>query len=144
VPALAPAPLARTVLHVDPHDATRAAVARVLSRAGHRVVGAPDGAGAVRALQDGPDLVLLDVRLPDTTGFELCRHIRRTPATADLPVAFLSASALADEEQGYAASLGVDAFLTHPLQPGLLLETVDRLTATRSQRDRPGAPPAPA
>ena len=132
----------RTVLHVDRDPSSRAAVARVLSSAGHRVLSAADGAGALQALQDRPDLVLLEVRLPDTTGFELCRHIRRTPGTADLPVAFLSGSYLADEEQGYAASLGVGAFLAHPLQPALLLETVDRLTAPCSRQDRPVAPRA--
>ncbi|HET9599337.1 MAG TPA: response regulator [Anaeromyxobacteraceae bacterium] len=132
-----PDPFRRTVLHVDGDEAERQAVARVLSRAGYRVLSAADGAGALRALEERPDLVILDVRLPDTTGFELCRHIRGTPGTAALPIAFLSSSFFADEDQRYAASLGADVFLTRPVQATLLVEMVERLTATRSTQGRP-------
>jgi CheY-like chemotaxis protein len=128
----------RLILHVDDDEATRYAVARMLERAGHRVIPAADGAAALRLLDAGPDLVLLDIRLPDTTGFELCRHVRSRPGTARLPVAFLSARYFADEDEAYGRAVGGDAFLVHPVDPAALLQTVERLTSA------PPARPAPA
>ncbi|MBL8673689.1 MAG: response regulator, partial [Rhodospirillales bacterium] len=63
-----------------------------LDRAGYRVSTAADGEAAMRALgEDMPDLVLLDWMLPLMSGVEVCRQLRRAPATANIPIIMLTA-----------------------------------------------------
>ena len=73
--------VAATVLIVDDHPSFRRFASRLLESAGYVVVGvAEDGASAIAAVRaDCPDLVLLDVLLPDTTGFEVAKELAATP-----------------------------------------------------------------
>ena len=85
------------LLNVDDHDAGRYARTRFLTRAGFLVEEASTGEQALKTiLERPPDLVLLDINLPDIDGFEVCRRIKNSPDTNRLPVIFLSAARLAD------------------------------------------------
>ena len=87
----APGPDPLTVLVVDDHDANRALIRRILSRAGHRVVEAADTAGAlalVEAAGGPPHVLLTDLVLPGASGSELAARLRAQ--TPDLPVVFVS------------------------------------------------------
>lgn len=80
-----------------------------------------------------PDLVLLDVMMPELDGLEVCRRLRATPATRDLPVLFLTArSSASDIVQGFAAG-GTD-YITKPFQPDELLARIRTHLLLRSQR----------
>jgi CheY-like chemotaxis protein len=69
------------VLAVDDEPTNRYAVSRVLSQAGYKVIEASTGEEALRFIQsERPDLVVLDVRLPDISGYEICRRIKGDPA----------------------------------------------------------------
>ncbi|MFB7032534.1 PleD family two-component system response regulator, partial [Streptomyces sp. NPDC056295] len=77
------------VLIVDDNPTNRYVLRTTLSRAGHTVVEAEDGTGALALLKDAealPEVAVIDVRLPDMTGFEVCERIKADPATAALPV----------------------------------------------------------
>src|SRR5688572_2081503 len=82
----------RTVLVVDDTDANRYAVSRWLRGAGYDVIEAATGAEALEQARTHPDLMVLDVRLPDTSGFEVLRTLRADPMLAEIPVIHLSAS----------------------------------------------------
>ena len=74
---------ANLILNVDDNDGARYAKSRILSRAGFVVIEAANGTEALERARDSlPDLVLLDVKLPDINGFEVCRQIKATPETA--------------------------------------------------------------
>jgi len=92
-----------------------------------QVVAAPDGTSALElAARLQPDLVLLDVGLPDISGLEVCRRLRHDPATAGTPVVMLTAAAQqADVAQGLAA--GATLYLTKPFSPVRLLSLVEQL-----------------
>jgi len=92
-----------------------------------RVVEARDGATAlIQAEAERPELVLLDVQLPDMSGLEVCRLLRRDPRFAQTRVAMLTAAAQEDDvARGLAA--GVDHYLTKPFSPVRLLGLVERL-----------------
>lgn len=92
-----------------------------------QVVAAPDGTSALElAARLQPDLVLLDVGLPDISGLEVCRRLRHDPATAATPVVMLTAAAQqADVAQGLAA--GATLYLTKPFSPVRLLSLVEQL-----------------
>jgi CheY-like chemotaxis protein len=83
----------RNVLVIDDTDANRYAVARHLRASGYVVSEAATGGdGLARATHELPDLIILDIRLPDINGFEVARRLRAEPRTTDIPILHLSAS----------------------------------------------------
>lgn len=102
------------VLSIDDSSTSRAALADILDRAGYLHDGAADGrTGLDMALDRRPDLILLDVVMPEWDGFETCRRLKADPQTADIPVIFLSAkSDPADKVKGL--ELGAVDFVTKP------------------------------
>ena len=113
------------ILNVDDHDAGRYARTRFLSRAGFVVDEAATGEQALAYLRDNrPDLVLLDINLPDMDGFEICRRIKSDPDTSRLPVIFLSASRLADLDVVTGLEHGGDNYLREPIDSSVLVAMV--------------------
>ncbi|MFE5511377.1 SpoIIE family protein phosphatase [Streptomyces sp. NPDC056529] len=115
------------VLIVDDNPTNRYVLRTTLSRAGHTVVEAEDGTGALALLKDAealPEVAVVDVRLPDMTGFEVCERIKADPATAALPVLHVSASAITVDDRTQGLNRGADAYLTEPIAPDELLATV--------------------
>jgi DNA-binding NarL/FixJ family response regulator len=106
-----PAGMARTVVIVDDHDGFRAQARVMLARAGYDVVReAPDGASAVRASRElRPDLVLLDVQLPDMTGFEVARRVFEE---TDPPAVVLISSREASDYGARVGRSGARGFIT--------------------------------
>jgi serine phosphatase RsbU (regulator of sigma subunit)/DNA-binding response OmpR family regulator len=112
-----------TVLVVDDVAASRYAMGAVLSRAGHQVVPVAGGGEALVELdvrlRDGtlPDVALVDVGLPDMSGFELCRRVKARPHMAGLPVVHFSAAAVAASDRCQGLDAGGEAYLTVPAEP---------------------------
>src|SRR6185503_465321 len=109
--------VARTgrILVVDDTEANREVLLDVLGGAGHQVVVASTGAAGLRALaEEKPDLVLLDVMLPDVNGFDLCRQIKERPETEFLPVILVTAH-YELRDRTLSARAGADDFLTYPI-----------------------------
>src|SRR4051794_40942168 len=106
-----------TVLYVDDDEANRRAFALVFREAGFEVKEAGTGDEALRLAAERPDLVVLDVQLPDVNGFEVCRRIRADPATTAIPVMHLSAVYVSPEDRTHALDGGADAYLTKPVEP---------------------------
>jgi DNA-binding response OmpR family regulator len=123
------------VLVVDDTEGNRYATARVLRAAGFEVDEAATGAGALDALRGAPDLVVLDVNLPDMTGFQVVERMRRVPEHAEIPVLHLSASYTTNLDRARGLDEGADAYLTHPIDPTVFVSTVRALLRT-SAADR--------
>jgi PAS domain S-box-containing protein len=112
------------VLNVDDTAETRYNKTRILRHAGYEVVECTTGGEALRLLRElPPDVVLLDVRLPDMSGLAVCRRIKEDPATAYLPVIQISSTFLTERDEAEALKHGADIYLTEPLEPKEL-ETV--------------------
>ncbi|GFO61762.1 response regulator [Geomonas silvestris] len=94
---------------------------------GYTVTGVRDGKSALEAIErDRPDVVVLDVMLPDTDGFDICRAIKENPATRSLPVIMLTAKkSSVDLERGKVA--GADAYITKPFKSVKVLEVIEGL-----------------
>src|SRR5262249_31999849 len=73
---------------------------------------------------EGPDLIVLDVSLPDIDGFEVCRRIKAHPATSAIPVLHMSGVFVSTHDKALALEGGADAYLTKPVEPGELGATV--------------------
>ncbi|HET9254836.1 MAG TPA: fused response regulator/phosphatase [Pseudonocardiaceae bacterium] len=116
-----------TILVVDDTTASRYISGSWLRRRGHRVIEAGTGAEALAILAATEvDLVLLDVGLPDMSGFDVCQRIKNDPALAQ-PVIHLSATAIRGADRAQGLTRGADAYLTEPVEPDELLATVTSL-----------------
>jgi serine phosphatase RsbU (regulator of sigma subunit)/DNA-binding response OmpR family regulator len=111
------------LLLVDDDEAKRYVLATWLRRAGHTVTEALTGQQAL-GLLDAAELVLLDVNLPDMSGFEVCRLIKADPRTAAIPVIQVSATATEVADRAHDLTQGADAYLIEPIEPVELLATV--------------------
>ena len=103
------------VLLINDNEAQLYATRRMLSTIGYQVTSAKNGREALALASKEPDVILLDVNLPDIHGFELLRRLRQNPLTTTTPVIFLSATYTAEGAAGIALQLGAKAFLQHPL-----------------------------
>ena len=115
----------RQILVVDDEIGIRELLSEILSDEGYDVQLA-ENAGAARAFrsQARPDLVLLDMHLPDISGLELLRHIKQDDGIADIPVIVVSADATAQQTQA-ALTSGALRYITKPVDVAQLLQIVD-------------------
>jgi PAS domain S-box-containing protein len=125
-----------TILVVDDNEAERYYVARVLRKAGFEIAEAGSGEEALRRAVDVPDLITLDVRLPDLSGFEVCRRLKGDLATRDIPVLHISASYTTPDAKAEGLDSGADGYLTHPVNPTELVATVRSLLRARQAEVR--------
>ncbi len=122
-----------TILAVDDHPVNLLLVAKLL-QPHYRVRTANCGAKALEEAQSAspPDLILLDVMMPDMSGYEVCARLKANPATHDIPIIFVTAmSEIESEEQGL--SLGAVDYLTKPISTPILLARVKNHLALRQQ-----------
>ena len=100
-----------------------------LKQAGYAVLTAADGAEALKkAHAQTPDLIILDVMLPEMDGFEACKVLRLDPATARVPIIMLTAKA-AEIDRVLGLELGADDYLTKPFSPRELLLRIKKILA---------------
>ncbi|MFE2106602.1 SpoIIE family protein phosphatase [Kitasatospora sp. NPDC059463] len=129
-----------SVLVLDDNDTTRYIVGSWLRRAGHTVTEARDGTEALALLDRAPvaslpELAIIDVQLPDMTGFEVCERIKSRPRTEATPVIHISATAIQASDRTQGLHRGADAYLTEPIDPAELQATVTAvLRYTRARR----------
>ena len=113
----------KRILIVDDEPSITTAVSAILKQAGYETETAATGQEALLALAQSPapDLLILDLMLPDIDGYELCRRLRKRPFY--LPILMLTARD-SDWEKGVGLELGADAYMTKPFEPATLLAQV--------------------
>ena len=126
------APLPK-VLIVDDLDLNRALAAQVLTDICHPLTAATGDEALIAAAAELPELILLDVRMPEMDGFEVCRRLKADPQTAAIAVAFLAA---ADDEADDEADLDLGAidYVAKPFIPPVLRARVRNLLTAEAQR----------
>jgi len=133
--------LTGSLLVVDDNEAKRYIIVTWLRRAGHDVIEASTGEEALNKVA-AAELVLLDVNLPDISGFEVCRLIKSNPETAAIPVIQVSATAVEVSDRAHGLTQGADAYLVEPTEPTELLATVTaalRYSRARQRAERTAA-----
>jgi PAS domain S-box-containing protein len=120
------------LLIVDDNVATRYALRRRLENHGYRVLEAGTGGDGLALIASEPiDALILDVNLPDMSGFDIVRSLRAHAATALLPVIHVSAASIQTGDIITGLNAGADAYLIHPVDPDVLLATLRTLLRVR-------------
>jgi len=115
--------MARILVAEDERD-IRELIGFTLRHHGHTVLTASNGEDALAvALRELPDLVLLDIRMPRLTGYDVCRRLRAEPSTQHIPVAFLSAKGQ-DAEIKAGMDAGATDYILKPFAPDQLVNRV--------------------
>jgi two-component system cell cycle response regulator len=130
-----PAPIRAKILVVDDEAAIREYEATLLGELGHVVMAAADGTEALRlAREKQPDLVLLDIMMPELSGIEVCRQLRADPRTRDIRVIVVSA---VDAKRALEESIiaGADDFLAKPINALELMVRVRSILRVRNIPD---------
>jgi signal transduction histidine kinase len=126
-----------TALVVDDTEGNRYTVSRLLRGIGMKVTEAETAAQARQRLEEAaPDIIVLDINLPDESGREVLRTIRATRGLATVPVVHVTASYTSDADRAYGLEHGADAYLTHPLDPNMFVATVRALLRAEAERAR--------
>jgi CheY-like chemotaxis protein len=134
--------MAEKILVVDDDLDTLKLVGMMLQRQGYTIVAAINGAQALSKVpSEKPDLILLDVMMPDIDGFEVCRRVRSDPNFASTPILMFTAKTQVDDKvQGFEA--GADDYLPKPTHPAELLAHVKALLGRSRVTTAAGAVPA--
>jgi twitching motility two-component system response regulator PilG len=116
----------KKILVVEDEESLLKLESILLTSKGYEVRGVPNGQAALDAIaEERPDLVLLDIMLPEIDGFEVCRRIKSDPATRDIPVVMLTAKKTRDD-MARGEKVGADWYITKPFKSAMVIETIQR------------------
>ncbi|MFK8007128.1 MAG: ATP-binding protein [Saprospiraceae bacterium] len=117
-------PSDKTVLVVDDEPSIRSLLRQEISEVGYQIKEAVNGKEALKSIRhEKPDLVVLDVMMPEMNGFDVAAILKNDPGTQDIPIVIVS---IVDDQQRF-NRLGIDRYLTKPIDIGLLLKEIDTL-----------------
>ena len=129
--APAPADERPLAMVVDDSITVRRVMEKFLERNGLRVITARDGLDAISVLQEAkPDIILLDIEMPNMDGYEFATHVRNDDRVADVPIIMIT-SRTGDKHRARAIEIGVNDYLGKPYQETELLEAIRRLLEER-------------
>ena len=104
------------VLNINDNDTSRYTLTRMVEHAGFKVLESDSGLdGLAIAVKEIPDVILLDIRLPDIDGLEVCRRLKADPRTNRIPIIHITAHALGVDKKVRSLEEGADAYLTFPV-----------------------------
>jgi two-component system cell cycle response regulator DivK len=118
--------MTKRILVVDDHEDNRQILRVLLASAGYVMIEAQNGEAALAAaLSERPDLILMDIQLPDLDGYEVTRRIKSNPRSHDVPIIAVTSYALSDDERK-ALAAGCIAYVAKPYSPMQLLAKIKK------------------
>lgn len=124
-----------SVLVVEDDQEINELVGAYVQIAGYDYRPALDGAEALRQVREAhPSLIVLDLMLPDTDGFEVCRRLKSEPETRDIPILMLTAL-VGDEDRQKGIACGATQYMTKPFDPDRLMEAIRDIASGNGQHE---------
>jgi len=116
----------KKILIVEDEESLLKLESILLTSKGYDVRGVPNGRLALEAIaEEKPDLILLDIMLPEIDGFEVCRRVKEDPETRNIPVVMLTAKKTR-EDMAKGEKVGADWYITKPFKSAMVIETIQR------------------
>lgn len=120
----------KKILIVEDEESLLKLESILLTTKGFHVQGVATGTAALKAVaEDPPDLVLLDIMLPEMDGFEVCRQIKSSPQTRHIPVILLTAKK-SPEDMNRGKQAGADHYMTKPFKSSMVIASIERLLSS--------------
>ena len=117
----------KKILIVEDEESLLKLESILLTTKGYLVQGATTGVAALEAVAaEAPDLILLDIMLPELDGFEVCDRIKKNPATKNIPIVLLTARKT-PEDVSRGEDVGADQYITKPFKSAMVMETIEQL-----------------
>ena len=120
------------ILIADDREQNRYVLCRILRQAQYDCSEASRGAEALELALTLPDIIILDVSLPDMSGYDICRRLKQDPRTAQISILQISANMVSNEHKAQALEAGADGYLIHPIDGTVLVATVRSLLRLRA------------
>jgi two-component system cell cycle response regulator DivK len=122
----------RRIMYIEDNPQNMRLVRKMLIMGGYEMLEATDGhSGVEMALRERPDLILMDINLPDIDGVEATRRIKKTTETSHIPIIALTANAMHGDKEMFLES-GCDGYLAKPVTRNELLNTISYFLDNRS------------
>jgi DNA-binding response OmpR family regulator len=124
----------KRILLIDDHQTVFRLLEAIVRVKGHTLLYAENGQqGIVMARQEKPDMILLDVMMPDIDGFKVCQYLKENEETKEIPVMFLTARGAEDDlETG--RRVGADGFMTKPFKTTEVLNQIEQMLAEKIKK----------
>jgi DNA-binding response OmpR family regulator len=133
---------ATTLLIVDDEPEVNLLIARIFEKRGYTVLTASDGDEALASVyKNRPDLLILDLNLPKTDGWEVCRRLKSDPTTRNIPIIMLTAAHANVDDAQIGLGLGADEYVAKPFVKAVLLYNVERLLGRPISEDAAAGAP---
>jgi DNA-binding response OmpR family regulator len=120
------------ILIVDDDESHRYTTRMMLQHGGYEIIEASGGYEALSRVAERPDLIMLDLHLPDVSGLEVCRILKGAASTAAVPIVTVTAAYPGSQERREALDAGADGYLIRPLDTAQLLATVRAVLSRRA------------
>jgi DNA-binding response OmpR family regulator len=119
----------KRILLIDDHQTVFRLLEAIVRVKGYTLLYADSGQqGIVKAREEQPDMILLDVMMPDLDGFKVCQYLKENPDTRDIPVMFLTARG-AEDDMAIGRKAGAAGFMTKPFQTIDVLNQIEKILA---------------
>lgn len=121
-----------TILNVEDYAISREATSEILRQAGYNVIGASSGAETFKLVEEiQPHLILLDVKLPDMSGYDVCKRLKSQPSTRWIPIVHVSGSYVNEFDRVKGLEGGADGYLVKPVNSAELIATINAFLRIR-------------
>lgn len=122
----------KKILIVEDEESLLKLESILLTTKGYHVQGVATGTAALKAVMENPpDLVLLDIMLPEVDGFEVCRQIKNNKQTRHIPIILLTAKK-SPEDMARGKEVGADLYITKPFKSAMVIASIERLLGMQS------------
>jgi putative two-component system response regulator len=124
------------ILVVDDYAENVELLQELLVASGYEVVAAYSGKEALRKVNlDFPDLILLDIMMPEMDGYQVCEELRKNEGTKEIPIIFVTAKTEVKDWTHAIFNVGVNSYITKPINPKKLLDKVKSVLKMKQSRD---------
>ncbi|MFT5703395.1 MAG: CheY-like chemotaxis protein [Rickettsiales bacterium] len=123
----------KTVMIIEDNKLNQKIADMIIRQLGHDTVQVYEGIKAMQTIKEvNPGLIILDIKLPDSSGIDICKAVKSDPETKHIPVIVVTALSSPEEKKEIVEQSGCDAYIAKPFMPHMFAETIGRFVEIKS------------